>query len=312
MSSPLFYAKILLFGEYGIIKDSMGLSIPYNFYRGTLKLNEAPLEGVFEKSNQSLFKFYVHLLELQNAGELLQSLDLEAFKHDIENNLYFDSSIPQGFGVGSSGALCAAIYDKYAINKISAESSDDKEAILKLKNIFSQMECYFHGKSSGIDPLICYLNLPLLIKSKDDLNTVELPSQGVGEGAIFLLSTGQPGETQPMVSIFMEKMKNEGFRNMLKNQFVKYNDACIKAFLQGDTKPLFSNLKKLSHLVLNHFSPMIPDHFHELWQKGIDSNAYYLKLCGSGGGGYMLGFTRDMKKAEKHLQGFNPEVIFRF
>ena len=31
---PLFYSKILLFGEYGIIKDSKGLSIPYNFYNG--------------------------------------------------------------------------------------------------------------------------------------------------------------------------------------------------------------------------------------------------------------------------------------
>jgi hypothetical protein len=31
MKGPLFYSKILLFGEYGIIRDSKGLSIPYNF-----------------------------------------------------------------------------------------------------------------------------------------------------------------------------------------------------------------------------------------------------------------------------------------
>jgi mevalonate kinase len=30
MKGPLFYSKIL-FGEYGIIRDSKGLSIPYNF-----------------------------------------------------------------------------------------------------------------------------------------------------------------------------------------------------------------------------------------------------------------------------------------
>ena len=34
----LFYSKILLFGEYGIIKNSKGLAIPYNFYKGTLKM----------------------------------------------------------------------------------------------------------------------------------------------------------------------------------------------------------------------------------------------------------------------------------
>jgi mevalonate kinase len=32
--------------------------------------------------------------------------------------MYFDSSIPQGYG-SSSGALVAAIYDKYAQNKIT-------------------------------------------------------------------------------------------------------------------------------------------------------------------------------------------------
>lgn len=40
MKGPLFYSKILLFGEYGIIKDSKGLSIPYNFYNGALKVDE--------------------------------------------------------------------------------------------------------------------------------------------------------------------------------------------------------------------------------------------------------------------------------
>ncbi len=42
MKGPLFYSKILLFGEYGIIKDSKGLSIPYNFYNGALKVDENP------------------------------------------------------------------------------------------------------------------------------------------------------------------------------------------------------------------------------------------------------------------------------
>jgi mevalonate kinase len=44
MKGPLFYSKILLFGEYGIIQDSKGLSIPYNFYNGALKSDENPTE----------------------------------------------------------------------------------------------------------------------------------------------------------------------------------------------------------------------------------------------------------------------------
>jgi mevalonate kinase len=57
---------------------------------------------------------------------------------------------------------------------------------------------------------------------------------------------------------------------------------------------------------------MIPATFHHLWQQGIDTNAYYLKLCGSGGGGYILGFTKDYEKAKKILQDYKLELVYRF
>ncbi len=308
---PLFYAKILLFGEYGIIKDSMGLSIPYNYYKGAFQYSDVETDET-KDSNAHLLKYLKHLKTLQKNNELKADLNLSAFAEEIQSGLHFDSSIPRGFGVGSSGALVAAIYDRYAKHKISADAGLNRESIVELKAIFSQMESYFHGKSSGIDPTICYLNLPLLIKSKDDLGTVTIPEEGVGEGAIFLINSGQPGETQPMVNIFMEKLKEEGFRKMLKEQFVTHNDACIKSFLKGDMKPLFSNLKDLSKLALDYFTPMIPNNYHEIWKKGIDSNAFYLKLCGSGGGGFILGFTRDYKKAQPLLVDYDHEVIYNF
>lgn len=308
---PLFYAKILLFGEYGIIKDAMGLSIPYNYYKGAFQLPEEQDERT-RKSNESLAKFHNHLLSLQQVGKLKAKLDLAEFKSDIDAGWFFDSSIPQGFGVGSSGALVAAIYDRYAIDKVDPQTDINRESLIALKAQFAQMESFFHGKSSGIDPTICYLNLPLLIQGKDDLGTVDIPAEKAGQGAIFLINSGQPGETQPMVNIFMDKLKEEGFRKLMKEQFKKYNDACIQAFLKGDMSPLFSNLKHLSHLLLENFSPMIPAKFHDLWKQGIDSNAYYLKLCGSGGGGYLLGFTRDYEEALPLLEEHNPEVIYRF
>lgn len=308
---PLYYAKILLFGEYGIINDAQGLSIPYNFYRGAFKQEEA-LEGKAKKSNESLWKFLEHLKGLHQSGEILAPLNLEAFEADLQGGFYFDSSIPEGYGVGSSGALCAAIYDKYAIRRIDPDKDIVKNSIVQLKKIFGQMESFFHGKSSGLDPLICYLQLPILITNKEELGTVAIPEPGQGKGAIFLLNSGQPGETQPMVNIFMEKMKNQGFRKVMKDEFTKYNDACIQAFLKGDTKPLFSNLKKLSHLVFDNFSPMIPVSVQDLWKKGIETNAYYLKLCGSGGGGFVLGFTLDYEKAQSLMQGHTPELIYRF
>jgi mevalonate kinase len=308
MKGPLFYAKILLFGEYGIIKDSKGLAIPFNAYRGALK-SAANLTGEALKSNQNLSKFYHYLSELHHEG---LSFRLDEFKSDLENGMYFDSSIPQGYGVGSSGALVASIYDKYANDKITVLENLTRDKLLSLKETFSIMESFFHGKSSGLDPLNSYLSLPILINSKTNIEPAGIPSQKEGKGAVFLLDSEMTGETEPMVNIFMNKMKNEGFRKMLNEEFVTYTDACIDDFLHGNVKSLFGNVKKLSKVVLTNFKPMIPSAFHKVWEQGIATNDYYLKLCGSGGGGYILGFTEDFEKAKKKLKGYKLELVYRF
>ena len=278
MKGPLFYSKILLFGEYGIIKDSKGLSIPYNFFKGALKTDKNPSDEAL-KSNQSLLGFAKYLAEIQSDN--LVRFDIEKLREDVSMGMYFDSSIPQGYGIGSSGALVAAIYDKYALDKITVLENLTREKLLRLKAIFGQMESFFHGKSSGLDPLNSYLSLPILINSKDNIESTSLPTQNKeGKGAVFLLDSGMTGETAPMVQIFMEQMKQEGFRSMLKDKFIKHTDACVDHFLNGDIKGLFGHVKQLSHVVLDNFKPMIPKQFHELWKKGIETNDYYLKLCG--------------------------------
>ena len=312
MKGPLFYSKILLFGEYGIIKDSKGLSIPYNFFKGALK-TDANLTDTSKDSNEALRAFTAYLKELVDKDQGLVSFDFEALERDVANGMYFDSSIPQGYGIGSSGALVAAIYDKYATDKITVLENLTRKKLLKLKEIFGKMESFFHGKSSGLDPLNSYLSLPILINSKDNIESTSIPSQNKeGKGAVFLLDSGMTGETAPMVQIFMEKMKQDGFRSMIKDQFIKHTDACVEDFLNGNIKSLFGNLKQLSHVVLDHFKPMIPSKFHQLWKQGIETNDYYLKLCGSGGGGYILGFTQDLEKAKKALHGHNLEVVYSF
>ncbi|WP_396198270.1 mevalonate kinase [Flavobacterium sp.] len=312
MKGPLFYSKILLFGEYGIIQDSKGLSIPYNFYKGALKSDENPTDEA-KKSNQSLVKFVAYLKQLQTEQPDLVTFNIELLQNDVNDGMYFDSSIPQGYGVGSSGALVAAIYDKYAANKITVLENLTREKLLQLKSIFSNMESFFHGKSSGLDPLNSYLSLPILINSKDNIEAAGIPSQSAtGKGAVFLLDSGIVGETAPMVNIFMENLKDQGFRKMLKSQFIKYTDSCVENFLQGDMKSLFKNTKELSKVVLSNFKPMIPEQFHQIWQNGIETNDYYLKLCGSGGGGYILGFTQDFEKAKKSLKDYKLEMVYQF
>lgn len=307
VKDTLFYSKILLFGEYGIIEDSMGLSIPYNQFYGKLTTEDRSPKA--KASNKNIAELYAYLKQLDEDKALIASLDLEQLAQDVSNGLSFDSSIPQGFGVGSSGALVAAIYSKYGIDLRDSSEWNDPNAITQIKQELGQMESHFHGKSSGLDPLICYLKLPVLIKSKEEVGTTVMPIDEPNKGAIFLINSGQPGSTSSMVSIFMEKCKEQGFRKMVKTTLKKYNDACIKAFLAQDSAPLFNNLKKLSSLFLENFKPMIPSNLEDIWRKGLENNTYYLKLCGSGGGGYILGFTKDIDETRRLLKSHELEVV---
>jgi len=307
MKGPLFYSKILLFGEYGIIEDSKGLSIPYNFFNGALKFSKVETKDS-KKSNKILLQFHKYLSGIPDID-----LELNKFEKDLSKGIFFDSSIPQGYGVGSSGAIVAAVYDKYAKGKIKISENLNRNKLVDLRNIFSKMESFFHGKSSGLDPLNSYLSIPILIESKNKIDVTGIPIEKVnGEGAIFLLDSGQMGSTASMVEIFMKKMKDEGFRKMLNAKFIKYTNSCVDSFLKGDLKDLFKNTKILSGIVFENFKPMIPNKFHKIWKTGIESGSYFLKLCGSGGGGYILGFAPNIEKAKKDLSGYNLEVVYRF
>ena len=306
MKGPLFYSKILLFGEYGIIEDSKGLSIPYNFYKGALKIPNK--KNSISKSSNDILKDFLNYLKQRKIN-----LDLVKFASDLDKGLYFDSSIPKGYGIGSSGALVAAIYDKYAFEKITVLENLTQEKLLRLKKIFSDMESFFHGKSSGLDPLNSYLSIPILINSKREIKVTGIPTQkSNGNGAVFLMDSGKIGSTAPMVSIFMDKMKKDGFRKIINEKFIKHTNLCVDDFLKGDLKSLFDNTKKLSKIVLDNFKPMIPKEFHNVWQRGIENNSYFLKLCGSGGGGYILGFTENFKEAKEQLKDHKLEVVYYF
>ena len=152
-----------------------------------------------------------------------------------------------------------------------------------------------------------------LINSKKDIKVTGIPSQkSTGNGAVFLIDSGKISSTAPMVNIFMEKMKKDGFRKIMNEKFIKHTNLCVDNFLNGDLNALFNNTKKLSRIVLKNFKPMIPEKFHNVWKKGIENDSYFLKLCGSGGGGYILGFTENFERAKRQLKNHKLKVVYYF
>ena len=311
--SEVFYGKILLFGEYSVIFNSMALTIPYTHFKGQLSFISNYKYTDFEwakESNQSIKEFSDYLESLLENGELLCPLNLNRLKNDIQKGLYFESTIPQGYGVGSSGALVAAIYDEYAEEKIQSNRNLSKKSVFKLKAIFAQMESYFHGKSSGLDPLNCYIQYPLLIMNSSEIKTVGIPRNKFDkDGAIFLINSGKPGKTAPLVNYFLENYKEPYYKNAIDNELIPMNNKLINTLLEGRGNEFFEQLNQLSAFQLKYFDHMIPQSVRKIWQEGIETKKYSLKLCGSGGGGFMLGITPNYLETKKILQVNGVELI---
>ena len=303
-----FHSKLLLFGEYSIIKDSMALATPYHLFKGALRFPNSSEQN--RGSDQELQSFLHYLKDLMIQEEKhLFNFDISSFEFDLSQGLFFDSTIPLGFGIGSSGALCAAIFDRYGEMKINVEKTEN---LYNFKQVFSLMESHFHGSSSGIDPLISFMDHSILIKEKGDLELVTLPDYSEGDGAVFLINTGRPRRTEPLVNLFLEKCKNDEFSTKCSDVLLPITNLCIESFLNKRINELINSFRILSSFQYENFKPMIPKLYQPLWKKGLDQKLYSMKLCGAGGGGFLLGITSDFKKAYPDFDNYQVKKLFSF
>jgi len=301
----IYYAKILLFGEYSVIKNSMALTIPYSHFNGELSFlyNDKYTDYDFAKqSNRKLYNFLGYLRKLKKQGNLDFNFDIDRFAKDLEKGLYFESSIPEGYGIGSSGALIAALYERYSLGHENASQLNTRSMNV-LKNQMATLESFYHGTSSGIDPLNAFIKKPLLFKGNGDVHVVEinLPTHNPDFG-VFLINSGRKGKTSPLVNIFLEKTAKNDKNGIDTEHLNKLTNNAIMSIIEGKNQTFFQSLSELSAYQLEHFSPMIPDGFRTIWRKGLEEESYYMKLCGSGGGGFILGFTNDLPATRKIMK----------
>lgn len=309
-----FYAKILLFGEYSLIRNSMALAVPYKKYSGQLrflsnKVADNPDHAV--ESNQQIKMYLEYLQQISEGTELKHRFEINKLENDISNGLFFDSTIPQGYGLGSSGALVAALYYHYSHQEFLSENLPSIE-LSEIKQFLSKLESFFHGTSSGLDPLLAFVSKPILIRAKDQVTTTSVNWKAVQEQFdIFLIDTRTTGPTRPLVEYFMEQSNDSHYRHLIDNRLTPAVNQCIENLFDLNVVEFFDSLNVLSTLQLKCFTPMIVHDFTDIWQAGLQSGLFTLKLCGSGGGGYLLGFTRNRRQTSDFFRkhGISPVYV---
>lgn len=285
---PIYHGKTLLFGEYTIIVGSEALVVPLR--RFSAYWMQADPKNQTHVRLQSDLKQYI--LHIESNKDLHQLLDYKALIHAFDEAWFVYSDIPQGYGAGSSGALVANLFSRFGYRS----ETEDLEA-LRLK--LSKLEAYFHGNSSGLDPLACYLGKPLYVSSGEirETSVSNLP-----ELEIYLLDTGLQSPTAPLVGYFKEQLLKYSFYKKLNTKLLPFVQSGINALLQHDALQLKTAMAGISAFQYEHFTPMIPEHMLQYWKNGLDRGEYLFKLCGSGGGGFMLVFS--------FAEATNAESIF--
>ncbi len=291
MVQSIYPAKVLLLGEYSIIDGSMGLSLPFDLFGGSLQFptNVEDKEQI-KASSKGLRELASHIaVQIQN-GKLRHEFDLDSMRFELEEQLFFRSTIPQGAGLGSSGALCAAVFDRYArgVRQSDLEQVKDDLAII---------ESFYHGSSSGLDPLLCLCRKPLLIQGKERL--LELDQNFVFDARkkyhLFLLSSPLRRKTEPLVACYTQKKKEDYFAQMLDGQLIPACNRGVEACLAENGEELWQSVLHLSSLQKEYFSEMIPEALLAFWQ----GKHHALKLCGAGGGGFFLGISDSLESLKK-------------
>lgn len=252
-----------------MLRGGNALSVPSSTHSGELKYGAKTSEDL--KSHNSLQRLMQFLEQ-----EFTEHINWEQWKKAAAEKVFFDSNIPQGYGVGSSAAVLSAILHEFGKN-IPTET-------LALKELLGNMEGFFHGKSSGLDALVCYLQKAVEIK-QGKISIGQSPQQFISE-QMQLIDSKQNGLTAEMVSTF--KSQPTEFYEAFDKEYVGATNSAIEALNADDRLAVFEASKTLSSFVFGQMQWAIPQSLKPIWEEGLQSDKFCLKLCGSGGGGFAM------------------------
>lgn len=254
---PSFPAKLLLFGEYTIINGGSALAIPYSKYSGKWQ----------SAKETTLVSFFQHLKSLKGSDEKM-------ITKAMEERWVFQSDIPLGYGLGSSGALSAAAYDAFFPDKTTD--------LILLKEKLAKIESHFHGQSSGLDPLTCYTGnaIHIMMGQIKTLEPPTLPTQ------LTLYDSKMNRNGKPLIKYYIDRMEVDAAFDEVVYALSKFNERIINEFISG--QDISASFLEISRIQFEFFQHMIPESVGQIWEEGLKSGDYSMKLSGAGGGGYFL------------------------
>jgi mevalonate kinase len=292
------HGKLLLFGEhaavYGYPAVGMTLPLPLSV---TVEIGSIPgihTPGLGAEASAAIG----HALSLAASGPNSVSIPSGL-------TIRIDSTIPQGRGFGSSGALCGALARAILLLAKAPVENGDPQRAWKLAHA---MEHAFHGTPSGIDTGLALGDGLILFRPKPP----ELPgTRALKGGPLALLAVAVPrtGTTGAIVGSLRERIRtgDPGARHAVK-QLGSAAEEAARLLDDGNGEidvDRFAALTVRAQKILADLGLSSPD-IERVLDAGVRHGALGGKLSGAGGGGALYLVFRtpaDLERARDALAG---------
>lgn len=263
-------SKLLLFGEYLVLQQGAALAIPDERYQTQWVKKE--------KSDPEMVEYLTYLKD----QEFLKSyLNFNRLEKHLNAGWKLESNIPRHVGLGSSASFVAAVYDRYKTKK------DAEVSMSQFQQIFSLMENYMHGTSSGFDPLPIYFRQPILRKNNQSV-LVSSKISCLDQWTLELIDSGSPREKNHWIQKFLDKVKADKEFATRIDTLTKVNNKMVEAVIKNEKRIAENLLTTYSENQYYLFDEWIPESMKIHWEESMKDPNYIVKILGAGGGGFFL------------------------
>ena len=166
-SLNIYPSKVMLVGEYSGLAGGSALTIPFKkFHTRVRRTTHIPpgKENEAFQSVSTLKELHQFICDLPE-GSFHAPPDLVKFSDHLEY-YWLETTLPTGYGLGTSGTISAAIYELFFPESRNVSLSLQKEDL-------ALIESYFYKQSRGIDPLTCFAGSPLYFKEDGSIQEVD-------------------------------------------------------------------------------------------------------------------------------------------
>ena len=289
--------KIILLGEHFVVYGCPAVAVPLTARGTTVELLRDPAGGVDRLESDAPGA------DLDLANELLRAA-IKAVGLPADKGLVarVSSTLPVGYGLGSSASLAVALSG--ALSELAAADRSTDE----IRRLAHHLERVTHGTPSGIDDNVVSRRVPVRFRKGEGARSL-VPA---GDLCLLLASSGSPGSTREAVASVrgIREADPERFDSLVVRAAALVEQG-VTALETGDVVAL-GLLMDYSHHLLLELDVSTP-RIEALVRAARLAGALGAKLTGSGKGGFIVALADPDGEADvaRSLEAAGSPLVIR-